>query len=680
MNPPVAEKIKKELIANGDARIDYYYWMNQREDPKVTDYLMAENAYTDTILSDVKDFREKLFTEILGRIKQTDESVPYIIRGYYYYYRYEQGKEYPIHCRKKDNLDAPEEILIDVNEMAKGHTYCQVAGLQVSPDNKLLAYGIDTVSRRLYLVKIKDIASGKFFDDALPDTAGSVAWANDTETLFYTLKNTETLREDKIMKHKLGTPVSEDTEVFFEKDEAFNTYVYKSKSRKYIMIASSSTVSNEYQFLDADKPTESFKVIQPRERNLEYSVDHFGENFYIRTNLNATNFRLMETPVNNPGRDHWKEVISHRPDVLIDGFEIFRDYLVVSERKNATIQLRVIKWNDKSEHSVSFDEEVYEAGIDNNPEFESDLLRFNYSSLTTPNSFYDYNLISRDRKLLKRQEVIGDFNPENYQSKRMFALVPDGTKIPISIVYKKGIQLNGNNPLLLYGYGSYGISIDPYFSSVRLSLLDRGFVFAIAHIRGGQELGRQWYEDGKLMKKKNTFTDFIACAEHLINEKYTNHQKLFAMGGSAGGLLMGAIVNLRPDLFKGIVAAVPFVDVMTTMLDESIPLTTGEYDEWGNPNTKESYEYMKSYSPYDNVAAKEYPNMLVTTGLHDSQVQYFEPAKWVAKLRELKTNQNLLLLHINMEAGHGGASGRFERYRETALEYAFFFKLLGIKE
>lgn len=680
MNPPVAEKIKKELIANGDARIDYYYWMNQREDPKVTDYLKAENAYTDTILSDVKDFRAKLFTEILGRIKQTDESVPYKIRGYYYYYRYEQGKEYPIHCRKKDNLNAPEEILIDVNEMAKGHTYCQVAGLQVSPDNKLLAYGIDTVSRRLYLVKIKDIASGKFFDDALPDTAGSVAWANDNETLFYTLKNTETLREDKIMKHKLGTPVSEDTEVFFEKDEAFNTYVYKSKSRKYIMIASSSTVSNEYRFLDADKPTESFKVIQPRERNLEYSVDHFGDNFYIRTNLNATNFRLMETSVNTPDRDHWKEVIPHRPDVLIDGFEIFRDYLVVSERKNATIQLRVIKWNDKSEHSVSFDEEVYEAGIDNNPEFESDLLRFNYSSLTTPNSFYDYNLISRDRKLLKRQEVIGDFNPENYQSKRMFALAPDGTKIPISIVYKKEIQLNGNNPLLLYGYGSYGISIDPYFSSVRLSLLDRGFVFAIAHIRGGQELGRQWYEDGKLMKKKNTFTDFIACAEHLINEKYTNHQKLFAMGGSAGGLLMGAIVNLRPELFKGIVAAVPFVDVMTTMLDESIPLTTGEYDEWGNPNTRESYEYMKSYSPYDNVAAKEYPNMLVTTGLHDSQVQYFEPAKWVAKLRELKTNQNLLLLHINMEAGHGGASGRFERYRETALEYAFFFKLLGIKE
>lgn len=680
MNPPVAEKIKKELIANGDARIDYYYWMNQREDPKVTDYLKAENAYTDTILSDVKDFRAKLFTEILGRIKQTDESVPYKIRGYYYYYRYEQGKEYPIHCRKKDNLNAPEEILIDVNEMAKGHTYCQVAGLQVSPDNKLLAYGIDTVSRRLYLVKIKDIASGKFFDDALPDTAGSVAWANDNETLFYTLKNTETLREDKIMKHKLGTPVSEDTEVFFEKDEAFNTYVYKSKSRKYIMIASSSTVSNEYRFLDADKPTESFKVIQPRERNLEYSVDHFGDNFYIRTNLNATNFRLMETSVNTPDRDHWKEVIPHRPDVLIDGFEIFRDYLVVSERKNATIQLRVIKWNDKSEHSVSFDEEVYEAGIDNNPEFESDLLRFNYSSLTTPNSFYDYNLISRDRKLLKRQEVIGDFNPENYQSKRMFALAPDGTKIPISIVYKKEIQLNGNNPLLLYGYGSYGISIDPYFSSVRLSLLDRGFVFAIAHIRGGQELGRQWYEDGKLMKKKNTFTDFIACAEHLINENYTNHQKLFAMGGSAGGLLMGAIVNLRPELFKGIVAAVPFVDVMTTMLDESIPLTTGEYDEWGNPNTRESYEYMKSYSPYDNVAAKEYPNMLVTTGLHDSQVQYFEPAKWVAKLRELKTNQNLLLLHINMEAGHGGASGRFERYRETALEYAFFFKLLGIKE
>jgi oligopeptidase B len=446
------------------------------------------------------------------------------------------------------------------------------------------------------------------------------------------------------------------------------------------MIASSSTVSNEYGFINADKPNDPVTVIQPRERDLEYSVDHFGDHFFIRTNLGAKNFRMMKTSLNNTAKDHWEEVIPYRPEVLTDGFEIFRDFLVVSERANASNFLRIVNWDDKSEHYVSFDEEVYEAGIDYNPEFDSDMLRFNYSSLTTPNSVYDYHLVTKKRTLLKRQEVVGDFDPGKYQSKRLFATAADGVKIPVSIVYKKGIQLTGENPLLLYGYGSYGISMDPYFSSVRLSLLDRGFVYAIAHIRGGQELGRQWYEDGKLLKKKNTFTDFIACAELMIEQKYTSQQKLFAMGGSAGGLLMGAVINLRPDLFKGVVAAVPFVDVITTMLDETIPLTTGEYDEWGNPNNHEAYEYMKSYSPYDNVEAKKYPNILVTTGLHDSQVQYFEPAKWVAKLRELKTDQNLLLLHINMDAGHGGASGRFERYKETALEYAFFFKLLGIQE
>ncbi len=678
MNEPIAEKIKKELISNDDTRTDNYYWLNERENPKVIDYLNAENAYTTAVMCDTAELQTKLFTEIVDRIKQTDESVPYITRGYYYYYRFEQGKEYPIHCRKKDIAEAIEEILIDGNEMAKGHKYCNISGLQVSPDNKLLAYGIDTVSRRLYMVHIIDIASGRVFDDALPNTAASVAWANDGCTIFYTTKNIETLREDRIMKHVLGTPVSDDVEVFFESDESFTTHVYKSKSRKYIIIASSSTVSNEYRFVDADFPNEPFAVIQPREHNLEYSVDHFNDNFYVRTNLDAQNFRLMKTSVNKTTKDNWQEVIAHRTDVMIDGFEIFRDYLVVAERQNATNMLRVIKWSDKTEHYISFDEEVYEAGINNNPEFDSEQLRFNYSSLTTPNSVYDYHLISKHKQLLKQQEVVGDFDSLNYQSKRLFATAPDGTKVPISIVLKKGIQLNGNNPLLLYGYGSYGISIDPYFSSVRLSLLDRGFVYAIAHIRGGQELGRQWYENGKLLNKMNTFTDFIACGEHLINEKYTSSAKLFAMGGSAGGLLMGVVINLRPELFKGIVAAVPFVDVVTTMLDDTIPLTTGEYDEWGNPNTKQFYDYMKSYSPYDNVTAKDYTNMLVITGLHDSQVQYWEPAKWVAKLREFKTDQNLLLLHTNMEVGHGGASGRFERYKETALEYAFLFKLLSI--
>ncbi|MDP4207805.1 MAG: S9 family peptidase [Bacteroidota bacterium] len=680
MNPPVAKKIKKELIAHNDVRIDEYYWLNQREDPEVISYLNAENAYTEAELADIKDLRENLFNEMIARIKQTDESVPYKIRGYYYYSRFEEGKEYPIFCRKNGDLSAPEEILIDVNELAKGHSYCHVGGLNISPDNNLLTYGIDTVSRRLYTIRIKDLTTGLTYEDTIPGTNGDTAWANDNKTLFYTLKNDETLREEKVQKHELGSKVDEDELVFFEEDDTFDVGVFKSKSQQYILISSSSTVSDEYQFVDANTPNTPFKIIQSRERDHEYSVDHFGDKFYIRTNLNAPNFRLMETSVNLTNKENWKEVLPHRPDVLLDGFEIFRNYLVVAERKDATNQLRVIRWNDMTEHYIHFDEEVYEAAIDSNPDFDSEELRIQYSSLTLPNSVYDYNMANRERKLLKRQEVLGSFNPEDYEAKRLFATASDGTQIPISLVYRKGLELNGNNPALLYGYGSYGISMDPYFSSVRLSLLDRGFVYAIAHIRGGQELGRQWYEDGKLLKKKNTFTDFIACAEILIQKKYTNAQKLFAMGGSAGGLLMGAVINLRPELFKGIVAAVPFVDVVTTMFDETIPLTTGEYDEWGNPNNKEYYDYIKSYSPYDNITTQNYPNILVTTGLHDSQVQYWEPAKWVARLRALKTDLNLLLLHTNMEAGHGGASGRFERYKETALEYSFFLKLLGIKQ
>ncbi|KPK86126.1 MAG: protease 2 [Bacteroides sp. SM23_62_1] len=680
MTPPIADKKPKELTIHNDTRIDDYFWLKDRDNPEVIDYLKAENEYTDAIMKDTEKLQEKLYNEIIGRIKQTDESVPYRNRGYYYYTRFEEGKEYPIFCRKKGSMDAEEEVLLNVNEMAEDYDYFQVAGFTISPDNMKIAYGVDTISRRKYTVYFKDLATGEIYPDAIPLTTGGAFWANDNKTVFYTQKDDETLRPQKIFRHVLGTPVESDVLIFHEEDETYSTYVYKTKSEQYMMIVSSSTLSDEYKFLNADDPMGEFTVMQPRERNLEYSVDHYKDKFYIVTNLEAKNFRLMETPVSNPGKENWKEVIAHRDDVYLDDIEIFAEFLVVEERKDGLNQLRIIRWDDGTEHYLDFGEEDYVASASTNPEFESKWLRYNYSSLTTPSSVYDYNMETQEKKLLKQQEVVGDFDPSNYEAKRLYAPAGDGVKIPISLVYRKGTSLDGSNPLLLYGYGSYGHTIDPYFNSVRLSLLDRGFVYAIAHIRGSQIYGRQWYEDGKLYKKMNTFTDFNACAEYLIELKYTNKDKLFAQGGSAGGLLMGAIVNLRPDLYKGIIANVPFVDVVTTMLDEDIPLTTSEYDEWGNPNEKGYYEYMLSYSPYDNVEAKDYPAMLVTTGLHDSQVQYWEPAKWVAKLRDMKTDNNILLLHTNMEAGHGGASGRFERYRETAMEYAFMFKLLGIKK
>jgi oligopeptidase B len=680
MKPPIAEKKPKELTIHGHTRIDNYFWMNNREDSSVIDYLNAENAYTDEVMKDTKEFQDQLYNEIIGRIKQTDESVPYLDNGYYYYTRYEEGKEYPIYCRKKGSLEAGEEILLNVNEMAEGHDYFQVAGVSVSPDNQKIAYGVDTVSRRKYTIYFKDLVSGQIYDDAIPLTTGGASWANDNKTIFYTQKEEETLRPYKIFRHVLNTPLESDVLIHHETDETFGTYVYKSKSDKYIILASSATLSDEYRFLDADNPEGKFIMIQPRERNLEYSADHFGDKFYIVTNWEAKNNRLMEAPVAAPGKDNWKELIPHREDVYLNNIEIFSDYLVVEEKKDGLNQLRVIRWDDRSEYYIDFGEEVYVARASVNPEFNTKWLRYDYSSLTTPNSTFDYNMETHEKKLMKQQEVVGEFNPSDYEARRLYAPTADGVKVPISLVYRKGIKLNGKNPLLLYGYGSYGITMEPGFSSVRLSLLDRGFVYAIAHIRGGQIYGRQWYDDGKLLKKMNTFTDFNACAEYLIEQKYTSTDYLFAQGGSAGGLLMGAIANLRPDLYKGIIANVPFVDVLTTMLDESIPLTTGEYDEWGNPNEKEYYDYMLSYSPYDNVAAKDYPAMLVTTGLHDSQVQYWEPTKWVAKLRDMKTDDNLLLLKIEMETGHGGASGRFERYKEVALEYAFMFKILGIKE
>ena len=677
--PPVAKKIMKELTIHGHTRVDNYYWMNERENPEVIAHLEAENAYKDAVMKHTEPLQEELFEEIKAKIKPENESVPYKKNGYYYYYKQLPGKEYDVNCRKKGSLDAEEEVVLDENVLAEGQEFFMLGGLSVSPNNKLIAYGVDTVSRRKYTINFKNLETGETLEDAIPLTTGSAVWANDNKTVYYTLKDDVTLRSEKIMKHVVGTPVEDDVEVFYEDDETFSVFIYKTKSQKYLIIGSESTLTSEYRFLDANNPEDDFKIVQPRERGLEYSVDHFGNDFYIRTNLNALNFRLVKTPVTATEKDNWTEVIAHRSDVYFSGFDIFKDYLVVTERIEGINQLRVIPWNGE-EYFIDFDEEVYTVSPNVNLDFDTDVFRFSYTSLTTPNSIYDYNLETKERTLLKQDEVLGGFNKDDYETKRIYATAGDGTKIPMSIVYKKGVEKNGDNPTLLYGYGSYGYTYNPSFSLARLPLLDRGFVYAIAHIRGSQINGRQWYEDGKLLKKMNTFTDFNDCAQFLIDDGYTNSEKLFAMGGSAGGLLMGACINLRPDLYKGVIAAVPFVDVVTTMLDESIPLTTSEFDEWGNPKIEKYYYYMLSYSPYDNVEAKDYPALLVTTGLHDSQVQYWEPAKWVAKLRELKTDDNPLLFHINMDYGHGGASGRYEWIKETALEYAFIFDQLGITE
>ncbi|MDA3823372.1 MAG: S9 family peptidase [Bacteroidales bacterium] len=680
MNAPIAEKKPKELTIHEDIRIDNYYWLRERENPDVISYLDAENAYRKAGMKSTEKLHEKLFEEIVGRIKQTDESVPYKKNGYYFYTRYEEGKEYPIYCRKEGSLEAKEEIMLNVNEMAEGYSYYSVNGLSLSTNNRYLSFGVDSVSRRIYTIQVKDLKTGKILEDMIPMTTGGSTWANDNKTFFYTTKDEQTLRSNEIHQHSLGSSTNDDVLVYTENDETFNTYVYKTKSEKYIVIGSGSTMTTEYQVADANNPKAKFKIIQPRTRGLEYSISHFGDYFYIVTNLEAKNFRLMKTPVTKTNIENWKEVIAHREDVMLEGIELFKEFMVVDERKEGLNQLRIISMKDNSEYYMDFWEEVYTAGVSYNPEFDTKTLRFSYASLTTPSSTFDYDMITKDKTLLKQQEVLGSFSSDDYEAKRIYATAADGKKIPMSIVYKKGIELNGKNPAMIYGYGSYGYTMDPRFSSVRLTLLDRGFVYAIAHVRGGEIYGRGWYEDGKLFNKNNTFTDFNSCSEALIEQGYTNPDKLYAMGGSAGGLLMGAIINLRPDLYNGVIAAVPFVDVVTTMLDETIPLTTGEYDEWGNPNKKKAYEYMLSYSPYDQVEAKDYPNLLVTTGLHDSQVQYWEPAKWVAKLRDMKTDDNKLYMYCNMDTGHGGASGRFERYKETAMEYAFIFMLEGIEE
>ncbi|WP_053977960.1 S9 family peptidase [Mangrovimonas xylaniphaga] len=680
VQPPIAKRIPKELKIHGDVRVDDYFWLNQREDQEVLDYLNAENAYCDELTGHTKEFQEQLFEEMKSRIKEDDQSVPYKYNGYWYIVKYETGKDYPIYIRKKETLEAEDELLFDCNEMAEGHDYFRLVGLNVSPDNTLISFGLDTVGRRNYTLKVKNLVTNEILPDSIENTTGSASWANDNITLFYTKKDTETLRSDKIYKHKLGDDEANDTLVFHEADDTFGVTVYKSKSRKYLVIACYSTLTNEYHILNADTPDESFKLFQERIRGVEYSISHYGDNFYVVTNSdNAINFKLMKTSETATGIENWQEVIGHREDVLIEDIDIFKDFLVVSERSNGLNEIRIIRWDGTEDYYLPFDNETYTAYTGTNVDFDTDILRYGYNSLTTPSSTIDFNMVAKTKTVKKEQEVLGGkFDKENYVSERIWATADDGTKIPMSMVYRKGIKKDGSNPLLQYAYGSYGSTIDPYFSTIRLSLLDRGFIYVISHVRGGEYLGRQWYEDGKLLTKTNTFTDFIACSKHLISEKYTSKEHLYALGGSAGGLLIGAVINLAPQLYNGVIAAVPFVDVVTTMLDDSIPLTTGEYDEWGNPNEEEYYNYMKSYSPYDNVKAQDYPNILVTTGLHDSQVQYWEPAKWVAKLRLLKTDSNKLLLKTNMTAGHGGASGRFEALKEDAEEYAFLLDLENI--
>jgi oligopeptidase B len=675
--PPKAKKIPKELISHGDIRIDPYYWLNQRDDQEVLAHLNKEKGYYEEMTAHTKDFQEILFQEMKGRIKEDDTSVPYKENGYWYVVKYETGKEYPIYVRHKELLTAPEELLFNGNEMAQGHDYFRIGGIGISPNNQLAVYGVDTVSRRQYTLKVKNLDTGEIYDDQIEDTTGGGVWANDNKTFFYTKNDGNTLRAHKIYKHVLGTPATEDELVFHETDETFTTFVYRTKSKKYIIIGSNSTLTSEYRFLPSSEPNGTFKVFSPRERGLEYDIAHYQDSFYILTNKDgAINFKLMVAHEDRTAIEHWKEFVAHRDTVRLEDIDIFKDFYVLSERENGLYKLRVIKWDASEDYYLPFDSETYTAYVGNNPDFDTHTLRYVYNSMTTPTSVIDFDTVQKTMEVKKEQAVLGGkFQKENYNEKRLWAPASDGTSIPISLVHHVNTVLNKDTPLLLYAYGSYGHTIDPYFSTVRLSLLDRGFVFAIAHVRGGEYLGRRWYDEGKLLHKRNTFTDYIDCSKYLIAEGITHQNHMYAMGGSAGGLLVGAVLNMAPELFHGAIAAVPFVDVVTTMLDDTIPLTTGEYDEWGNPNEKEYYDYMKSYSPYDNVTKQEYPNLLVITGLHDSQVQYFEPAKWVAKLRELKTDANLLLLDINMEAGHGGASGRFQALREKAKEYAFLLDL-----
>ncbi|WP_312135904.1 S9 family peptidase [Sphingobacterium sp.] len=682
---PVAAEKAHQRVIHGESVDDPYYWLNDyfkkgADSSAVVAYLEAENAYTDTMMKDTEALQSKLFTEMKNRIKEADESVPYLMNGYYYYRKTEEGKQYYKYCRKKGSLDAPEEVILNVDEMAEGFPYYAVSGMAISPDNKMIAYGVDTVSRREYVIHVKNLETGEILKDRISQTSGDPVWAADNKTLFYTAKHPVTLLSEKIKRHSLGQPSSADVVVYDEKDNTNYIGVWKSKDDKYIFIYSGGTLSSETRFIKADQPTASFTVFQPRIKDVLYNVTPLADRFLIHTNDQAKNFKIMEAPLDKPGKENWKEYIPHREDVLIEGIDEFANYLAISERKNGLTNLAIRNLKDNSQHYLDFGEAAYTVYPSTNAEYNSDVLRYGYTSLVTPSSTFDYDMKTKEKTLLKQQEVLGGYDAAQYVTERIMAKAKDGVQIPVSLVYKKGTKKDGQAPLLLYAYGSYGASMDPSFNSGRLSLLDRGFIYAIAHIRGGEEMGRQWYEDGKMMKKKNTFTDFIDCGQFLIDQKYTSNEHLYAQGGSAGGLLMGAIINMAPNLWNGVIAQVPFVDVVNTMLDETIPLTTNEYDEWGNPNNKEAYDYMKSYSPYENIEAKEYPNLLVTTGLHDSQVQYFEPAKWVAKLRKVKKGNNVILLKTDMDYGHGGASGRFDYLKDVALNYSFLLKLEGITE
>jgi oligopeptidase B len=665
------------LEAHGHVRLDPFFWLRERDNPEVRKYLRAENAQLDAVLAHTRPLQERLFEEIKARIKQTDVSVPYRRGPFLYYTRTEDGREYPIYCRRA-SLEAPEQILLDVNELARGHDYYAVNARSPSPSHNILAFAADTRGDRVHTIRFKDLTTGAILGDEIQGGSGYLAWANDNRTLFYAVVHPRTLRSYRVFRHTLGADPATDVLVYEETDEEFSVGVAKTKTDGYLFIASHQTVTAEYRYLPADDPTAEPRLFLARRRGHEYDVDHFGSHFYIRTNDQATNFRLMRTPVTGTSPEPWEDVIPHRPDVLLEGIEVFRDHLVVAERHRGLMRLMVRPWSGAGEHYVTFDEPAYVARVAENFELDTTALRFAYASLTTPSSVYDYDMVARTRTLLKRDEVLGDFEADRYRTERLCARAPDGVEVPISLVYRKDLRKPGGNPLLLYGYGAYGISSDPFFNSARLSLLDRGFAYAIAHVRGGEDLGRPWYDGGRLMNKRNTFTDYIACAEHLIREQHADPGALFGLGGSAGGLLMGAVLNLRPELFCGVIAHVPFVDALSTMLDESLPLTTGEYDEWGDPREKPYYDYIHSYSPYDNVEAKAYPHLLVTTGLYDSQVQYWEPAKWVAKLRSMRTADRRLLLKTNMVAGHLGASGRYRAYREVALDYAFLLDLVGI--
>jgi len=688
ITPPTPKKMDKELEIHGDTRVDPYYWLNERENPEVISYLEEENKYSKSILKSTKKFQNDLFDEMKARIKEDDSSVPYFLNDYWYITRYEKGKEYPIYTRKFKTLNSEEEVLLDVNKLAKDYEYYQVSGLSVSPDNKKISFGVDTLSRRIYTINVKDLETGNMLSDQIKGVNSYVTWSSDSNTFFYTGKDKETLRSDKIFKHNIGEDQTDDKLIYEEKDETFSTYVYPSKSRDYIFIGSESTLTSEYRYLSSNTPNEEFKVIHNRERGLEYRPYHIDNMFYITTNAdNSTNFKIVKAPISDTNKSNWEDVIPHSDNILIDDLELFSNFMVIEQRENGLVYIRVKSYSGDQDYLINqnsnldFQNETYSASLGYNPEFNTSNIRLSYNSLTIPSTVLDYNAKTKQEEILKQQQVLGGkFNSNNYVSERLFAIAHDGEKIPISIVRHIDTQLNSDTPLLLYGYGSYGITIDPRFSSVRLSLLDRGFVYAIAHIRGSQYLGRQWYEDGRIFNKKNTFKDFVSASEFLIESNYTSPDHLYAMGGSAGGLLMGAVMNMSPELYNGIISAVPFVDVVTTMLDESIPLTTGEYDEWGNPNIKEFYDYMLSYSPYDNIRNVEYPNTLVTTGLHDSQVQYWEPAKWVAKLRDYHQGDNKIILHTDMDAGHSGSSGRFEALKEIAMEYAFLFMLEGINE